>query len=141
MSAEEGGADAVQITRDGGRYARVSPDGQTIDYTKPWGTTGWGTNAALWRVSSQGGPETKLACPGSQAAFFAVVQEGIYSIQLLPGGFMIVFFDFTTQQSRPIAVVEKPSAFGFSVSPDQRSILYTQLEHATADLMLVEGFQ
>ncbi len=49
------------------------------------------------------------------------------------------FYSFQTRQRRALAKVENPW-FYLSVSPDGRSILYSQNDQANNDLMLVEHF-
>ena len=49
--------------------------------------------------------------------------------------------DFSTGTTRLIKVIEKPVYDGLTVSPDYRTILYSQVERGNGDLMLVENFQ
>ena len=66
--------------------------------------------------------------------YFVPVQDGV-------GGSSIQFLSLDTNQTRSIATFEKPLGFGLAVSPDGRSILYTQIEQAGSELMLVENFR
>jgi hypothetical protein len=51
------------------------------------------------------------------------------------------YFDFSTRKVRPIFKIGGGGAFfGLSVSPDGRSILYSQLDDYRSDIMLVENF-
>jgi len=40
-----------------------------------------------------------------------------------------------------LATIPKTAQWGFSVSPDERRILYTQLDRQGSDLMRVENFR
>jgi len=40
-----------------------------------------------------------------------------------------------------IALIQRSLEFGLSVSPDERFILYTQVDQSGSDLLLVENFQ
>jgi hypothetical protein len=56
------------------------------------------------------------------------------------------FLNFATGKIALLANFERPIAFapiadGLTVSPDGRSILYTQFEQAGSELMLVEDFR
>ena len=49
------------------------------------------------------------------------------------------YFDFATRRVRPILTVEKGAFFGLSVSPDQRYLLFTQMEDLHSDIMVVDN--
>ena len=70
---------------------------------------------------------------------FSIIDDGIY---FMTGtrSYTIEFFSFRTQQHKTIAKVENPHT-GLTVSPDRRSILYTQIDQSGSDLMLVENFR
>ena len=74
---------------------------------------------------------------------FSLVDEGIYYIPW-PGNNLnssIQFLSFATGKVNMVARMSAPPAKGLSVSPDGRSILYTQLDESGCDLMLVENFK
>jgi hypothetical protein len=50
------------------------------------------------------------------------------------------FKDFATDSDRVIASIEGRVSWGLTVSPDRRTFLYTLLDEAGSDLMLVENF-
>jgi Tol biopolymer transport system component len=71
------------------------------------------------------------------------VENGIYFADQEessgPGG--IFFYDFAGRKVRLISRVDKPFAVtdsGFTVSPDRRSILYTQIDQSGSDIYLVD---
>jgi len=44
-------------------------------------------------------------------------------------------------EPRTLGVIPHTTSSGLSVSPDFRSIVYSQCDQCAADIMLVEGFQ
>ncbi len=139
-----GGGEPIQVTQDGGVVAFESTDGKFVYYTKG---DNW-TRASLWKVPVGGGEETQVL--ESVLAFlnFSVTPQGIYFIQPPatdePGrSFLIRFFDFATGRATTIHSLPPGvrAYFGLTVSPDGRSILYTQVDQSQSDLMLVENFR
>ena len=49
--------------------------------------------------------------------------------------------EFATGKIRKILTVERLATCGVCVSPDGRTVLYTQVDEAGSDLMLVENFR
>jgi Tol biopolymer transport system component len=131
-----GGAES-QVTRKGGFAALESFDGKTLYYAKSRKA------ASLWKVPVEGGEERQVLESLSYWSNFAVVEQGIYFIARSESaaGSPIQFFNFATKKIRPIAATEKPVHLGVSISPDNRWILYSQLDQAGSDLMLVENFR
>jgi eukaryotic-like serine/threonine-protein kinase len=130
------GGEAVPVTQKGGFVALESPDRKWLYYTK----SDWGS--ALWKVPRDGGEETQVL-QSIELHAFAIVKEGIYFIPRpdSAGRYSMQFFDFATQKIRSISTIEGPIDAYLSVSPDGRSILYSQLDHVGSDLMLVENFK
>jgi hypothetical protein len=128
------GGDAVQVTKNGGSIPIESPDGLHTYFLKPEEPV-----SSLWRISADG-VETQVL-DSVYAVNYAVVKDGIYFI---PGPrerqFAIDFLSFSSGKTSQLASITKPVQWGFSVSPDERWILYTQADHLTSDLMLVENF-
>ncbi len=137
-----GGGEAVQITKGGGAEAFESPDGRLIYYTKVPEA-----GAGLWSIPVTGGAEVRVL-NSPRFGFWAVTRNGIYFIDfhVAPEAPRPVkFFNFQNHQTTQIGTVEKSvtshSSTGFAVSPDSRWLLYTSLESAGADLMLVDNFR
>jgi Tol biopolymer transport system component/predicted Ser/Thr protein kinase len=131
-----GGA-AVQVTRKGGSMPVESPDGRVLYYKKRGEDT-----LGLWKVPVKGGEESQVLESFSGGSEFAVVDEGIY-FNPRPdsaGHYSIQFFSFASKKTRVVATLEKPVFHGFTVSPDGRWILYSQIDQQGKDLMLVENF-
>jgi len=143
------GGESTQVTRRGGYAALESPDGKFLYYTKSVeGKDG------LWRVSVEGGEETQVIsrviarrafCVTSDGVYFitgtdsSVTRDGVYFIGNTES-FQIQFYSFRSQQYRTLTNVENPFVY-LSVSPDNKSILYTQYDQSGSDLMLVEKFK
>ena len=74
---------------------------------------------------------------------FSVGNKGIYFCAPREGsvGSSIRFFDFETGKIREIAMTERQVSVGLSVSPDERWVLYSQVDQQGSDLMLVENFR
>ena len=134
------GGQAVQVTKDkGAKEAFESLDGKFVYYAK--------LNAlGIWKIPVQGGEDTRVIEQG-QVSLWALAQHGICFFDLtLPAGPALKFYDFATRQARLLrqfsreTEVDKANT-AISVSEDGRWILYTQLDQAGSDLMLVENFR
>ena len=70
------------------------------------------------------------------------LNDGIYFISKPDekGVSYIRFKDFGTGSVRTIAPIARQVSWGFTVSPDRRSFLYSQADDYGSDLMLVENF-
>jgi Tol biopolymer transport system component/DNA-binding winged helix-turn-helix (wHTH) protein len=133
------GGSAVQVTHHGGFAAFESPDGRFLYYAK-------GENApGLWRIPIAGGEEIELisSLEAGYWGYWAAVENGIYYLDTTtkPG---IVFFDVTTHRiSRLFDLENRPARDdpGLAVAPDKKTILYTQLDALSTEVILLENFQ
>ena len=133
------GGPAVQVTRHGGFAGFESPDGRFLYYAKGLTVPG------LWRIPANGGDEVELisSLEAGHWGYWAVVENGIYYLDTTPKP-GIAFFDITTQRSTRVFDLEnRPArqAPGLAVSPDKRTILYTQWDASDSDIVLVENFR
>jgi Tol biopolymer transport system component len=135
----EGGA-AVQVTKKNlGQEVFESPNGKFVYYAS--------SNApGIWKVPVEGGEETRVLDEGGQN-LWALTGEGICFFDLknpaapalklhslMAGNTMLL-----RQFPRDTKIDTLSTAL--AVSPDGRWILYTQLDQAGSDLMLVENFE
>jgi Tol biopolymer transport system component len=130
-----GGGEVGQVTRNGGGTAFESPDGKFVYYTKG------DYSGSLWKMQVTGGEES-LVLPSVVARAFFPVNEGIYFIPE-PGTdrkSSIQFLSFATAQVKVIAWLSAKPGEGLSISPDGHSFLFSQIDKADSDLMLVENF-
>jgi len=134
------GGEPVQLTKNGGAEPWESPDGRLVYYTKvPELGTG------LWSVPTDGGPEIRIL-DSVRFGYWAVTRNGIYYIDFSTPADApprVKFYDYHTQRSTEIGKLENTVTWqttpGFSISPDERWLLYSSLESTEADLMLVEN--
>ena len=132
MPAE--GGEAVQVTNQGGFSPFESPDRQSLYYQKT------DRNSEIWKVPVAGGQESKVLDPVGDRKF-AVLDQGIYFISHEAETSTLHFFRFATGETREIARIRTRTTMGLSVSPDGRSLIYSQVDQVGSDLMLVENFR
>ena len=123
---------------DGHLRTMESPDGKLLYFARG------ATKSTLWRVPVEGGEESQvLKIESLFMQMYEVVEDGIYFIpELTPeGGSSIQFLRFATGAVERILSFEKEPYHGLSVSPDGRSILYSQMDPPETDIMLVENFR
>jgi Tol biopolymer transport system component/DNA-binding winged helix-turn-helix (wHTH) protein len=131
----DGGA-AEQVTRNGGFAGQESSDGKTLIYTKSdSGSEG------LYSVSLAGGKEKQLLADQVVRRSFDVVPRGVYYMAPRDESLCeIRFHELATGHSQMVGEIERPVAFGLSVSPDQKTFLFSR-PVTGADLMLIESFR
>jgi Tol biopolymer transport system component len=138
--APSDGGPAVQVTTKGGFAAFESPDRKYLYYAKGRGLAG------LWRVLLEGGeekPVLETLKPGFWG-YWAILRGGIPFMDIptdtnAPG---LYHYNLETGRISLIATVDKPPAIAdsaFAVSPDERYILYTQVDQSGSDIMIAEA--
>jgi Tol biopolymer transport system component len=135
------GGEAVQVTRHGGFEGFESRDGKYFYYAKGRAVPG------IWQVPVNGGEE-KLITDHNNAGYWrlwTVSQTGIYfataNVISQP---IIEFYNFATRRVTPVITLNRPISRtdpGLTVSPDGRSLLFSQLDQSGSDIMLVENFR
>jgi Tol biopolymer transport system component/DNA-binding winged helix-turn-helix (wHTH) protein len=126
--------EAVQITKKGGRFASESPDSRFLYYLKADEAF-----AGLWRVPVSGGEEIQVV-DKIWNNNFAIADHGLYFIAE-GGPATVQFLNFASRKLTTIATLPGDPAYGFSVAPDERSLLFSQYEEHGSDLMMVENFR
>jgi eukaryotic-like serine/threonine-protein kinase len=134
--ASEGGH-PIQLTKHGGWLPLESADAESLFFTK--------TDSRLWRIQLSGGQEQQVM-PDPVDGYghaYAPGRKGIYFIRQPSHGRGrgLAFFSFARHQTTSLAEIPRPISLGFALSPDERLVLYTQTEHVSSDLMLVENFR
>ena len=131
---------AVQVTKGGGYEAFESPDGKFVYYSKL-------ESPGIWRVAVEGGEETPVLDKAS-TGIWAIAKDGIYFFDwkdvLRP---MMQSYSFSSRHSTTLyefprgTNLDNSSNTAISVSPGGRWILYTQIDQAGSNLVLVENFR
>ena len=139
----EGGA-PVQVTRHGGVNAFESADGKTLYYAKGIDVPG------IWMMPVAGGEEVAVldAPQTNWWGHVALAKNGIYYLgangDVQPRRDAIFFYEFATRRTARVALLAKsPGAYirALALSPDERALIYVQLDRSGSDLMLLEHFR
>ena len=130
-----GGAPA-QITRQGGIAAIESGDGFLYYAKGP-------APFSIWRVPVDGGAEVHVVDGLSYSINFAVGERGLYFVAFGDTGDKpsVDFFDFATGKRSTLVRLDKPFWFGMTLSPDERSLVFSLVDSAGSNVMLVDRFQ
>ncbi len=133
------GGTEVQVTQEGGFVAFESPDGKSLYIFRI--DEG---HAGFWKMPIEGGHETQLLRGLHYLALDAWAGSLFYlNVQNYPPE--IEQMDFATDRVRRLGTLDignlSKYVFGISVSPDGRWLLYSRLDHAESNIMLVENFR
>jgi len=131
------GGEAVQITHKGAFAPMASPDGRWIYYSKDFG---------IWKVPVDGGAETEVVADHSLYDVFGfwVTASGIYFAPKrdpASGTWPLKLYRFADGKTVEVGRFDRAPALHIGISPDEKWLLYTQLDSSVDDLMLVENFR
>ena len=124
----------VQVTHDGGFSAIESVDGKVLYYGKARG----GGIHAIMKMPLDGAP-TDLGILANTWGDFDVTDRGIYYVSPPPKA-EVRFLNFAGGPPVPIAPLEKQPTFGLAAAPDNRTVLYSQVDAEASELVLIENF-
>ena len=132
------GGEAVQITRHGGDVPQESPDGRFVYYEK-----GWPARCSVWRMPVAGGEEVRVVGPTHAYAGWTVGKQGIYFFTPSDrrGRSDLCFYKLATSKISKFLTIERNLEPRIAVSPDDRTILYSQDDQLSSELRLVENFR
>jgi Tol biopolymer transport system component len=122
----QGGIAAIESRHGYLYYAKNAPSGRSI-----------------WRVPVDGGAEVPIVDGLSYNLNFAVGTRGLYFAALNDGSDRpsVDFFDFGTRRRSTLVRLDKRFWFGMTLSPDERSLVFSLVDSAGSNLMLVDGFR
>lgn len=128
----------MQVTRVAGFVAQESLDGRMVYYAK-FGATG------MWSVPAEGGEETQVfdSMGLGDWSRWTLSEKGIYFLRTTKPDPYIGFFKFASHKVTRLSQLDRNLQYrpGLAVSPDDRWLLYTQVDYRTRDIMLVEDFR
>jgi Tol biopolymer transport system component len=137
------------VGRDGGEATLAADERPGVDdpgggyrYFAEETKDGWSI-----RRQRRGGGPVEPVVERAATAGFVLAGRGVYFTERGPASDSwpagIAFLDFANRRTTKIADLA-PGTFsgsGLSLSPDGRTLLYTQCDEETDDLVLVEGFR
>ena len=135
---------AVQVTQGGGVDAFESSDGRYLYFAKGYEKTG------LWRrdlVGDVRGYEEPVLASLQHWGWWALAPQGVYYFEQPESppqaGVHLKFFDLASERTTQLTTLEKPLnqwTAAVTLSPDGRSLVYTQTDRFGSDIMLIENF-
>ena len=141
------GGEAIPVVQKTAAVIVESYDGRHLYYSETADRS-----SSLWRWPLTGGAPVKVL-DGVVLGLFDVVERGIYYVDRASGetgGFFIdrtggetrlQYFDFSTRRSSTVAHNLGTVGLGLSASRDGRTILFSRVDSAVDELMLVESFR
>ena len=127
----------IQITWNGGYTSFESMDGREVLYTKT-------NQPGIWATTLENGHERAVwHGPGPDYwSNWAVAKDGIFFLAPEAGAPPeIDFLELKTGRVWHIARLAKPSFYGFTVSPDERSLVYSQFDRTERSILLARNFR
>ena len=134
------GGDAMPVTGAHGQIAAESPDGKTLYYIGGGPAATRPTPGSLWSIPVEGGTGTSVL-DGVAPQFMKVTGDKIYiKLRAYP---WLSSYDFRSGTVEPLldSKTASPGGVGFSVAPDNHSMLYTRVSHYESDIMQLENFR
>jgi len=133
------GGTEVQVTQEGGFGAFESPNGKLLYIIRS--DNG---HVGLWKMPIEGGHETQLV-PGLDIFSSDRSAGGICYINLQKSPPELDQLDYATERVSRVGTIDlgnlTTGSFGVSVSPDEKWLLYSRLDHAESNIVLVENFR
>jgi Tol biopolymer transport system component/DNA-binding winged helix-turn-helix (wHTH) protein len=144
----EPGAAAVQLTSHGGTEARESADGRAVYFLRYFGQTD------LWTMptGATDADAEPLIRGLVEDGWWAPTATGIYFVDIgrktvkrsATTPKKIYFFDFATRRTTEAGSIQKQLYAivpGFTASPTENHLLYTQMEFSNIDIVLLKNFR
>ena len=97
---------------------------------------------AVWRTSADGGNEQRIIDSVHPEGKWTVGRTGVYFFTPPDerGQSELQYWDFATGKARKIQTMTAGVFYSIALSPDDRTLLYSQIDDAGSDLMLVDNF-
>jgi Tol biopolymer transport system component len=122
---------------DAATTVEISPDGAWLYYLPN------GPLSSLRRIPISGGESEAVLSSIGGGQRFAVTRSGIWYMTPNTGeGSLLQYYDFASKSTRTVYRASRPFYSGFAISPDQRRVLFSQIERPqNHDLVLVEPYK
>ncbi|HUS05196.1 MAG TPA: protein kinase [Bryobacteraceae bacterium] len=127
----------TELIAEDGAAGFESLDGLFFYYAKRDASEG------LWRQPLPRGPATRVVERLHRRNLFAIGKNGIFYIAPFPGApYPALFFqDFAGNAAKLLLQFRHQIEWGLSLSPDERSLVFSQLDAGNSDIMLIDGFR
>lgn len=141
-----GGGQPVRVTSHGGMMPLEARDGRFLYSSTVANNSG---STGIWRTPTRGGEDSLILnqplYPGPLGTgfFWTLSNAGIYFIDNSNSRPNLKLLDLSTGRATLVAVLDKPPYCcnpALAVSPDGRTLLYSQSDSLTHEIMLVENF-
>jgi eukaryotic-like serine/threonine-protein kinase len=144
------GGEPVQVTHGGAWDAQESPDGAWLYFTRSRSA-----NSPLLRMPISGGPEEEVL-PSIHQRWWAVAANGIWFLKRVGAetevGILgmenagseqaeLQFYDLAKRKLVTAAALAKSPEGGLSLSPDGRTLLYSQVDYRAYEIDVAENFR
>ncbi len=129
----------AQVTLNGGFAACESSDGKALYYSKDRRFL-----TSLWRMSVASGGREAKAADSVLAGGFAAAEQGLYCLIPTPNSWLgasLQYLGAAGGKPRLVMALQKPVQYGLSVAPDGRTLVFTAIDRAPGELLLVENFR
>ena len=130
-----GGGPAAMVTRGGGSTAFESADGAALYFTRP-------DSRGLWRMPAAGGREELVSgeLQPASAGDWRVTARGAYFREDRGDAAPVVrFLAFGAASAPVVATLDEQAWNGFSVAPDDSSLVYGRADRREADIRMIEN--
>lgn len=146
------GGEMIQVTKGRGHESFESPNGKLLYYEDfaVKGLQSIPTERTAWPM------EGTVVLPSVRPGYWAVAEKGIYYLtsdhrnalayRMYRGfatssvSYRVMFYDFRTRKEAQIGAIGK-AVGSFSVTWDGRTIVWSQVDNAEADIMMIENFR
>jgi Tol biopolymer transport system component len=129
------GGTPVQVTKRGGYFGIESVDREHFYYSQS-------SIGPLHRLNLKTGEDVRVL-DSVWPLCFAVSSQGIFYVPGAGGELQgkLNYFEFRTGRTTTITTLNAPAAEGVTISPDERTLLFSQKDQIGSDLTLVNGFR
>lgn len=143
------GGEPLRVTENRGVHPVESPNGKYLYYAKPANpvtVTSTAEVPGIWRIPTAGGDE-ELVLPPPTAPdgwYWTISQKGIYFVSTArQSAAMLKLFSAASGRVTRIADLDKYpwGGPGLAISPDGVSILYSQVDTAGSDIVVVDNYR
>ena len=129
------GGEAQRLTFHGGHTASESADGKWVYFSRA-------DAPGIWRMPAGGGDATPTSAPLAPNCWadWRVTRKGIYfRVDEGDAPPLVRFLPFDSPGIRTVARLDQPAWAGFSVAPDDSTLVYGRADRYECDIRMLEN--